>query len=80
MLIEMIGDDEMEGKVSTNQNSTIGFILECQESHIAIRHNSFELSGQGHDHSISIHRASLVRCSEWLYGSIIDQKTVATLR
>jgi len=45
MLIEMIGDDEMEGKVSTNQDSTIGFILECQESHIAIRHNGFEMSG-----------------------------------
>jgi hypothetical protein len=39
MLIEMIGDDEMKGKVSTNQNSTTGLILECQEYHITIRHN-----------------------------------------
>lgn len=28
--------------------------------------NGFELSGQGYDHSGSILRASLARCSEWL--------------
>jgi hypothetical protein len=28
--------------------------------------NGFELSGQGYDHSVSIRRASLFRCSEWL--------------
>ena len=46
MRVEMIGDDEIEGKVSTNQNSTTKLILEYKEYHIAIRHNSLELMGR----------------------------------
>jgi len=45
MRVEMIGDDEIEGKVSTNQDSTIGLILGRREYHFAIRHNGFEMSG-----------------------------------
>ena len=48
----------------------IGLIASCAP-------NGFELSGQGHDHSVSIPCASLVRCSEWLCRQLISLQWMA---